>query len=175
MKAGRNNFCHKKSVVVLESRGSIVTKAAFLLFLLWYSKTKVKQKNLFAMEKGRSAFPAAPVSSITHLPKQDVFHAIEEVACWKHNEPSMNPNCTSLAPALHCGTGWEEMLARGNATGSFCTHSYSLPLRKQRQRAAMERYIDLPFYYQPCVLLFTFQPLTGWIMLLSVGSQVWGM
>lgn len=39
--------------------------------------------------------PAASVSSVTRLPQQDVFHAIVDVACWKHNETSMSPNCTS--------------------------------------------------------------------------------
>lgn len=39
--------------------------------------------------------PAALVSSLARLPQQDVFHAIVDVACWKHNETSVNPNYTS--------------------------------------------------------------------------------
>lgn len=34
--------------------------------------------------------PAASVSSLTRLTQQDVFHAIVDVACWKHNEPELH-------------------------------------------------------------------------------------
>ncbi|CAK6962339.1 Hypothetical predicted protein [Scomber scombrus] len=62
--------------------------------IMWQGKSETFL--LFALENHwAQRAPAASVSSLTRLPQQDVFHAIVDVACWKHNETSMNPNYTS--------------------------------------------------------------------------------
>jgi len=57
--------------------------------------------------------PAASVSSLARLTLQDVFHAIVDVACWKHNEPKLHfPWYCIVGPF---GRRW---WVRGNQLGS---------------------------------------------------------
>lgn len=96
---------------------------ASLLFLFCCRETKVKH---FSLCKGSGA-PAASVSSLTRLPQQDIFHAIVEVACWKHNGVSRNPKCTS--PGTRAAL-WGPV---GEAAGSGRTKNSQW--REQRQKA----------------------------------------
>lgn len=92
---------------------------------------------LFALEnRWAQRAPAASVSSLTRLPQQDVFHAIVDVACWKHNETSMNPNYTSPGTTAAL---WDMVGAvAGSEEGPFTPTANNLHLRKQRQRLAIK-------------------------------------
>lgn len=111
-------------------------------------------------------FPPSPFS-----PQQDVFHAIVDVACWKHNETSMNPNCTS--PGTRAAL-WDPV---GGDAGSGETQLG--PLHPQLTIYSWEskdkgqpcRHI-LAFWLLPCCYRALFMPFTFTKFILSTLQSV---
>lgn len=108
MKAGDNSSLW---MCEIWDRGkSIVTNSEFLLFLLWYSKTKVKH---FSRCSGK---PLGWVCSscFSFLPHPS--HPARRLSCHCRCgmlETQWTQTTLPLAPFLHCGTWWEEMLGQG--------------------------------------------------------------
>ncbi len=134
------------------SRGTHCDKSCILVVIVMIAGARQNWNIfLFAMKNTSAlAAPTALVSSVTRLPQQDVFHAIVDVACWKHNETSVNPNYTS--PGTRAAL-WDPVwgdVGSGETSQLWPLHSqFRISSWESKDKGLLSRYI-LTFRLLPC-------------------------